>query len=72
MRVRMKVIARGPEFAADPGDVLDVSERMAEALLDGGAADLVFDDVAKAVAPPAPETAEAPTVAETRKGRGKR
>jgi hypothetical protein len=71
----MKTIARGPEFSADPGDVLDVSERMAEALLDGGAADLVFDDVAKAVAPSAVETAEAPVAAEMaspRKGRGKR
>jgi hypothetical protein len=76
VKIRMKVIARGAEFAADPGDVLDVSERMAEALVDGGAADLIFDDAPKASAPVVAETAEAPAADETatvpRKGKGKR
>ena len=57
----MKVIARGPEFSADPGAVLEVPEVFGRSLVASGAAEEIVAPpaVEAAVAPPAPEEAVA-------------
>jgi len=68
MKVRMKTLARGPAFMADPGDVLDVPEAMGRSLVAAGSAEEVAEasqpplvmSVEEAIAPPAAETAVEP------------
>ncbi len=70
MKIRMKTTARGPEFNADAGKVVDVPEAFALELKTRGFADFVDPDptapapapggVEDATAPPAAETADAP------------
>ncbi|MBW8814030.1 MAG: hypothetical protein JF588_11450 [Caulobacterales bacterium] len=63
MQVKMKTVARGADFNADPGQTVPVSDDFGQALIDGGYAELVGEAPAskrrKAVAGPA-ETREAP------------
>ena len=60
MRVKMISIAAGPDYAGNPGAVIDVPEDHAAAMIEGGHA--------VAVDPPAPppEPAAAPAAARTR------
>jgi hypothetical protein len=67
MKIRMKTTARGPEFSADAGKVVDVPEPLALELKTRGFAAFVDPDptapglnpVEDASAPPNAETAEA-------------
>jgi hypothetical protein len=44
----MKTVARGPDFAADPGDLKTVSDAFGQALVDAGSAEKVDEDDAAA------------------------
>lgn len=58
MKVRMKTVSRG-KVNADPDDVVDLSKKDAQELLDGGYAEPVGRQVETATEPQAEETAEA-------------
>ncbi len=59
MKVKMLTLARGPEFNADPGQVVDVAEDLAIALVYAGSAEEVKDaKPAPVAAPPAPPKEE--------------
>lgn len=61
MRVRMKSIIAGPNINASPGDIIDVAQAFAYALIESGAAEQIDDDPPrKAAAIVQPETAAMP------------
>lgn len=60
MRLRMRTTAAGPHFSARSGQVVEVSDDLAEQLVDGGYAELVGDPPAAATPAPAPPAPEPP------------
>jgi hypothetical protein len=68
MLVKMKTVARGAEFSADPGDERDVADDFGQALVDGGYAELIGAPPAskrrKAVAGPTETRDDAPPAPE--------
>lgn len=67
MKVRMKTIARGGVLNANPGDEVEVSDKLAADLLNGGYAERVDPEPETATEPPPAETAEAPKRKRARK-----
>lgn len=63
MKVRMKTTARGPDFSADAGNVVEVSEDRALQLVEAGAAE--FEEEPVRQAPPLVETATVDSQVET-------
>ena len=53
MRVRMKNIIAGPGINASPGDIIDVAQAFAYALIEGGSAEQVDDETAALATPEA-------------------
>lgn len=58
MKVRMKTTARGSEFSANAGDVIDVDKDTAKELLNGGYAEPVGVEVETTTEPEPDEAAE--------------
>jgi hypothetical protein len=72
MRVKLRTIMAGPSGTFQPGQIADLHDDQAHALVAGGYADLVDDPVKATIGPPPVEAAmleEAPETAVTRRGR---
>lgn len=69
MRVRMKTMARGPDFNANPDDVVEVSAERAADLINGGYAQAVKGEPETAEERGAEEDADAPRPKRRRRSR---